>query len=175
MRLRSLRCVDGPSLQTKLDEVDPRELAKQLTLLLAKEFARLRPREYAHFLRTKTSLFDLIYNHKLHDARVQRKMGHLAAIISSFCGLVHWLRREINESVGPRRAKTLIHIFRFAWVRLFFFLFFFFCRRPSRSAVELTQRFRTRTHRSCFVCGTCTPWAPWYWCSRRTSMTCSRC
>lgn len=123
MRLRSLPCVDGPSLQTKLDEVDPRELAKQLTLLLAKEFARLRPREYAHFLRTKASLFDLIYNHKLNDAQVKRKMDHLAAIISRFCGLVHWLRREINASVGPRRAKTLNYIFRFAWVRFFFFFF----------------------------------------------------
>jgi hypothetical protein len=137
--------------QTELEQVDARELAKQLTLLLAKDFARLRPKEYAYFLRTKVGLFDLIYNHKLNDAEINRKMGHLTRIIARFCGLVHWLRREIVEAgYGPRRSKTLGYMFHLARVR---------CCETICCLTSLTtlcsRQLTFALHRSCFKCATC--------------------
>jgi hypothetical protein len=84
--------------QVNVLDVDPAELGRQLTLLQASAFERLRPREYIYWMRSELSMGDLVFRHKLLDSAINRKMGNLVDVIARFVGSVRWLRRELREA-----------------------------------------------------------------------------
>lgn len=109
--------VDPSTPITSLGQVSPQELARQMTLLQAQAFQKLRTREYAYWMRARLSMHDVVYRHRLRDPVHRRKMGHLLDVVARFCGTVHWLRLELtqhqsnNDSVND---ATLRYLFAFA-------------------------------------------------------------
>jgi hypothetical protein len=94
--------------------VDPKELARQMTLLQAQAFQKLRPREYAWGTRKKMSMHDFIYRYRLRDPKINRKVPNIVDMVAKFCGTVHWLRREIRTSDDA--PATLRYLFSFVRV-----------------------------------------------------------
>jgi hypothetical protein len=94
--------------------VSPQELARQMTLLQAQAFQKLRTREYAYWMRARLSMHDVVYRHRLRDPVHRRKMGHLLDVVARFCGTVHWLRLELTQHQNSSNDATLRYLFAFA-------------------------------------------------------------
>jgi hypothetical protein len=105
-------CVELESMEEILAE----DVAKELTLMQSETSARLQPLELLWWFKARLNFRDVLLRSDGKPeakARMERKMANVVQLLDQFSGIVHWVRKEIDDAgqVGWSNKTSILRYF----------------------------------------------------------------
>ena len=92
------------------------DMARELTLLQGEAYGRLQPWELVWWFKARLRFHDVVLRRDGDPearARMERKMPRVVQLIDQLAGIVHWVRREVDDAgrAGPLHRTSALRYF----------------------------------------------------------------
>jgi hypothetical protein len=99
-----------------MEEILAEDVAKELTLMQSETSARLQPLELLWWFKARLNFRDVLLRSDGKPeakARMERKMANVVQLLDQFSGIVHWVRKEIDDAgqVGWSNKTSILRYF----------------------------------------------------------------
>jgi hypothetical protein len=99
-----------------MEEILAEDVAKELTLMQSETSARLQPLELLWWFKARLNFRDVQLRSDGKPeakARMERKMANVVQLLDQFSGIVHWVRKEIDDAgqVGWSNKTSILRYF----------------------------------------------------------------
>lgn len=99
-----------------MEEVLAEDMARELTLLQGEAYGRLQPWELVWWFKARLRFHDVVLRRDGDPearARMERKMPRVVQLIDQLAGIVHWVRREVDDAgrAGPLNRDSALRYF----------------------------------------------------------------